>query len=963
MEPTGHQSTAETRTGRGSSPEQADETRLATGTRVGRYTILEPAGRGGMGVVYAAYDPTLDRRVALKLLRASAQNRPESSAPRARLLREAQAMARLSHPNVIAVYDVGTFDDEVFVAMEYVPGRKLSTWLKQETPDPGEVVEMFAQAGRGLAAAHASGLIHRDFKPANVMVGDDGRARVLDFGLARAATDQPLSHPGRSEDSEQPVSSLEAPLTEVGTVVGTPFYISPEQYSGHADERSDQYSFCVALYEGLYGQRPFVSESRHELRRLVLHGKTREPPRDSNVPARYLGVIRRGMHVDPAERYPSMNALLADLTRTRRRIWQGLATAAVAITLLAALLYTTVGRRPGLEPCKPATRELAQVWDDSRKQEIERAFTATGLPYAASVWRSVSRELDNYADDWLAMRRDACEATEVRREQSAQLLDLRMLCLRDRLSELRALSDLFASADHKVVEHAVTAAGELRPVSTCGDLRALTERVPPPSDEATRARVATIHEQIAKASALKAAARYQQGIKLATAAAAEARAIGYRPIEAEAMSLLGVIQIRAGDAAAAKETLTDAELAAVAGRDDKVAVVAATQLIFAEGYRLGNHERGEYWARVAMSLLERSGGDKPLEADIEYKLTVLKTVEGKYDEAGEHARRALGLWREVAGDDDPRTAATHHALGVVYKKQGKYQQALEEYQHSLAFFRAALGDDHPDVAMALHNIGVVYKRLGQDTRAEEFLTEALHAWEKTLPENHPNVGMALLNLGMVKLALGKLDQAQADIERAIAVKQALLGPDHWKVAEARMALGDVLQSKKQYRKALAIQREALATLEASLDPDHPELASALRDIGDNLYQQESYCEAAVDYRRAAKIREKALSREGPDLAGDLQRLGMAEVDCGHPEDAVPPLQRAIEILSRHGDEQASQLASSRYHLARALWQSDRDRSEARRLADQAIADYRRAGPRFTKQRAAVRRWLERHPSP
>jgi serine/threonine protein kinase len=231
---------------------------LARGTQVGRYVLLDAVGSGGMGVVYAAYDPELDRKVAIKLLRFDRLGSEAGERDRLRLQREAQAIARLSHPNVVHVYDVGTFGDQVFVAMEFVAGRTLRQWAEEEPRPWREVVDRFALAGRGLAAAHAAGLIHRDFKPDNVLLGDDGRVRVVDFGLARPAGQQPAPEGERTPSG----GTLAHPLTEWGVVVGTPAYMAPEQLRGEAsDERSDQLSFCVSLYETLYGERPFPGGS------------------------------------------------------------------------------------------------------------------------------------------------------------------------------------------------------------------------------------------------------------------------------------------------------------------------------------------------------------------------------------------------------------------------------------------------------------------------------------------------------------------------------------------------------------------------------------------------------------------------------------------------------------------------------------------------------------------------------
>ncbi|MEM9491922.1 MAG: serine/threonine-protein kinase, partial [Myxococcota bacterium] len=354
-----------------------DRDTLPAGTELHRYRIDEVLGRGGMGVVYRAHDPELDRAIAIKLLRLDSRRQV------LRAQREAQALARLSHPNVVSVYDVGTFRGEVFIALELIDGVTLQEWLGQGERSVTEIVALFVAAGRGLAAAHAAGLVHRDFKPSNVVVGDDDRARVLDFGLARiddelsgddwpvvdhlaptadphaatavlseaAAPERaPAIEPGaatasgaaivggsdeRTDHSTPPAGSLRSgtssggsllssQLTRVGAIIGTPAYMAPEQHAGQrVTARADQYSFCVALYEALYGTMPFTTNRDPEtLRRAALRGQLRPPPEHSRVPRRLRTILARGLARTPGDRYPSMDVLLdALLAPPRARRW------------------------------------------------------------------------------------------------------------------------------------------------------------------------------------------------------------------------------------------------------------------------------------------------------------------------------------------------------------------------------------------------------------------------------------------------------------------------------------------------------------------------------------------------------------------------------------------------------------------------------------------------------------------
>ncbi len=286
----------------------------------GRYVVRDLLGQGGAGAVYRAFDSQLGRQIALKIVRAPKLAADAAESMQARLLREARAMARVSHPNVVAVYDVGSIDDRVFVVMELVEGRTLASWQTEKAHSWREVIETFSAAGVGLAAAHRVGLAHRDFKPLNVLVGIDGRVRVTDFGLARPVA-QADSGEGTPSGDSLPEGHQDWTLTMTGGLVGTPRYMAPEQFrAGPADARSDQFSFCVALFTALYDQHPFFAKGCKkpplpELATLVMAGQVVTPPEIPDLPPGVLSVLRRGLRVDPAERYPNMDLLILDLSR------------------------------------------------------------------------------------------------------------------------------------------------------------------------------------------------------------------------------------------------------------------------------------------------------------------------------------------------------------------------------------------------------------------------------------------------------------------------------------------------------------------------------------------------------------------------------------------------------------------------------------------------------------------------
>jgi serine/threonine protein kinase len=321
-------------------PSSEPHATLAPGACVGRYLVVSELGAGAMGTVYAAHDPELCRKIALKILKPAGSIDGERELVRERLRREAQAMAQLAHPNVVTVYDVGAVNDQIFIAMELVEGQTLASWLAASPRRWREVVAMFLPAGRGLAAAHAAGMVHRDFKPENVLVGNDGRVRVGDFGLARMLA-------SGVEGSEEHLKRVRVNRSgsTTGSLVGTPYFMAPEQFQCRStDARSDQFSFCLALYVALARQHPFAGNDVDRLAESVAEGQIRRPPDGSVLPRRLFRVLRRGLATDPANRFSSMEALLAELGQEHSTRRPRVAIAAIIAVAIALVISAIVDR-------------------------------------------------------------------------------------------------------------------------------------------------------------------------------------------------------------------------------------------------------------------------------------------------------------------------------------------------------------------------------------------------------------------------------------------------------------------------------------------------------------------------------------------------------------------------------------------------------------------------------------------
>ena len=948
------------------APSRAPAPPLSRGATVGRFVVLDFEGAGGMGRVYSAYDPQLDRKVALKLLRPRSGNgrRPED---RRRLLREAQALARLNHPNVITVYDVGEVDGRVFLAMEHVAGETLGAWLAAHAPPRGRralraVLDAFTQAGRGLAAAHAAGLIHRDFKPGNAMVAADGRVVVLDFGLARTA--------GGVDGDVLPLDELEGPAaTPAGAFrsvdadarAGTPAYMAPEQHAGRrATAAADQYSFCAGLWEALHGELPPAEgfeSSEHDAR-----GVPPQPARAAEaarVPARVRRLLRRGLRTDPADRHPSMEALLDELEGSAsgaRYRW-------LAAALLAALgIGAVIGYQPAIarrgQLCRPHEDRIAAVWGDQRRAAARTSFAATGLAYAGDAFAAADGALTRYLADWTAMVADSCAATRLRGEQSEHLLDLRTACLDQRLAEADALARLLAGADAGLVARAAEAAGELSPLAACADVAGLTAPLAPPADEAGRRAVAAVRGRLAEAAALFRLGRYDEAGEIAEAALAEARAIGYWPLIAEASLRRGYVLARQADAGG-REALEAALLAAEAGRHDEVAVEAFLRLVRLANDHEADSERALDYAAHGEALLEHLGDRRDLEARLAEYVGEVHQSRGEYDRALEQYRRALELKEAVDGREDIGVAATLTNLGVVQTERGEFEAARASLEEALEIGRRLFGPEHPTVGSAHDKLGNVFYRLADYDSAQHHYRRALEIARATYDERHPAVAASLTHLGNIHVARAEYDLALERYGEALAAVEASLGADHPNVAltvsnvgTTQLYLGDPVAAAASYRRALAIK-------EAALGRDHPAVATSVFNLGEAQREAGDLESAAASYRRALAIWEPSLGGDHYLVAYGLTGLGEALVALGEPARALVPLRRALE-LRRAAAGDPKHEAETSFALARALEASGRDREEAYRLAAAARDGFARAGAAGELELAEVETWLGTH---
>jgi len=925
--------------------------RLARGARLGRYVVEDPVGAGGMGVVYAAYDPELHRRVALKLLQPSLGRSGNASAGRARLLREAQAMARLSHPNVIHVYDVGTFEEHVFLALEFIDGENLARWLKRTNPSWRDVVRVFLAAGRGLAAAHAAGLVHRDFKPDNVLIAKDGRVLVTDFGLARAEGDLDIelpTAPGSGRGSQPP--SLLDPLTVAGTVMGTPGYAAPEHLRGATgDARSDQFSFAASLYAALYRKRPYPADSFDAYRKLLKDGVP-PPPSTTDVPAWVRRVVERGLAQDPAARYPSMDALLAALAddpAIRRRKWLVIGGVAIAVGVAAGATIRVVRTRSNdALLCKGADRKLAGVWDDAKRAAVKRAFLATDRPYKQQALAGATKRLDDRARAWAAMSAEACEATRRRGEQTEAILTLRQACLDERLRELANLVELFVAADGKVVERAISATSNLSPLEVCADVKTLLAAVAPPSNPAIRAQVDAQRQQLGRSKALFDAGKFKEAAELAEQVVAASKTIDYRPLEAEALYRLGETRVYLQAGQPAVDALREAARAAEATRYDSIRARSLAWMVGVIGGELEKPQEGLALAEDARATLERIGRDPYVESILESSLGRTYSSLGDYAQMLEHHKRALELRKKLFGEDDPNTAAAYNNVAIALKKLSRYDEALVAYEKAQQIKVKILGADHPDTAMGLVNIGSFFDEMGNVDAALRAADAGVASAKKSLPAKHGTILVGLANKGSLLGDLGRYDEAQATYDELLKTLNAEF-PNSARLGRTLAAhAAYVLAPTGRAKEALAQAKQAEQMELHVVGKPNDDVAFAIYAQGRAYEVMRDYPAALAAYEKSIAIDEQVLGHDEPSIREALLGIARIHLARGKPADAVPPLERAIAILERH-KIRGVWLARVRLALARALLGSDPAR--ANDLATQAHIGF---GTAVTKEERA-----------
>jgi len=884
-------------------------------TQIGRYVIQEHVGSGGMGAVYLAHDSKLRRSVALKLLHRGSGRPGSLERRRRRLLREAHGLARLSHPNVVQVHDVDTHGEHLFLVMDYVEGRTLKQWIEAEARGWREILEVFRQAGEGIAAAHSAGLIHRDIKPSNILIRDDGRVMVIDFGLVRVGELSTSSegHDSITEDDDlgaevgvrgsgEPGS--EDDLTAPGAVIGTLAYIPPETFSGApADARSDVYSLCVSLYEALYGSRPYQAETRDLLICQIIEGKRPTPPPGRAIPRWLTEVCLRGLAPDPAQRPASMVEFLAELSprsSLRRRLLPlvaGLVGAAVAAMAVFAAITPAETTACGAEP------EVPVFWSISDQAAMRGALAVGSLRDPAAVWGDVDGIFGAHAAAQGEVRTEICGADPGPEAAASQR------CLATVAEDHRRALTRIIRGDASALIGVLEDPGSLLSPTVCAEpamisgLVASSGTVAGSSGQGAGDRgpeggvsvaLAAVDQELARGERLVEDGRYREALAALSTAQTAAEEVGSAGQEARAWYLRGWVESLLADPASVESLAMAQMLAAQVGDDallndailDRARVLVGTR---------GAPKEAEPWARRAERRFEQRGLGRVDAAQLHQVLAEIALAKAELTVARGHLEVCRELRERSLGDAHPLVAEATSNLAAVADLQGDDDLALGLYRQALALREENLRPGHPAIAATLTGLAGVLARRGEVEESEAAYARALAIDRSVFGDSHPRVATILHNLGVAARQRGELERAQELYAEALEIRREHLGREHPQVADTLNAMAIVDKRLGDEDRALGRYLLALEIRERQLGDSHPRVASTLGSLANLHVAREEYSQALPLLRRAGEIYRAQGASGEVDLVWILRLTGKAELRRGRVHAAIPMLKEAERV--------------------------------------------------------------------
>jgi len=838
--------------------------------RIGKYRVAECVGAGAMGRVFAAYDDVLDRKVALKLVR----HQRASPSTMARLIQEAKSLARLDHPNVVRVHEAGFVDERAWIAMQFVEGCTLREWFEGAPRSVGELLDTLHGAGRGLAAAHEAGLVHRDFKPDNVLVSEDNAVRVVDFGLVHIFGETDPARTGPTDDlvPEGVRGLLEGRLTREGAVMGTPVYMPPEQLrGGRVDARSDQFSFCVTCWEALFGNRPFSARTADELL-AATENRRWQPPSDARrVPKRIERALQRGLSARPDHRFENMDALLAALEASRRprRAWM--------LAASGAALAVTIWRvAPDDASACSGAPEMADVWSEGHAVELRRAFEASELPFADKAGRESVVRLDARVMEWRGAQMLVCN------EADAPVRDIRQACLERQRLQLEATVRHLQTGARPVVENAVDLIAGLPDAVECLGFDTTAE--PSRASDPELLRMALDAEMHA------AAGQSEDAQRLATSTLQRARERTDVLMQIAALRTRGKARLDLSNDRAAVDDLMEAINLATTHELDSEITETWIDLTHAGASVLRDEAKTREWSERAAAWVERTGEDP---------------TAGRFDLARAHLlllsdpKQATSAFEAVlVAQLDPNSAVAREARvakAAAALAGGDFQSAEAQFREILHLRESRYGVSHPATAMAAYNLGAALDRLGSE-QAPQFYNRALHAWAVLYPEGNGDVAMVHIALGNIDLKTGDVPWARAHAESALRILRRLLDPNDTRLGEGWTLVGAVEHAEGRYEPAALSHEKARGIYERKLGAEHMLTAVAESNLGEALLHLRRYRDARAAFEHSAHVLTTVFGEEHPYLAFPRKGLGLVALASGETEGALPLLESARELM-------------------------------------------------------------------
>ena len=955
----------------GLAPSPASEMgRPEPGTVIGRYVIESFLGSGGMGLVMLASDPELARKVTIKLLRPGLANakssREQTKDAEARLLREAQAMAQVSHPNVVPIYDIGTWNEQVFIAMEYLDGGSLAQWLEGADRPVPDVIEKFAKAGRGLAAAHRAGLVHRDFKPANVMLSAVGEVKVTDFGLARSQTAAPS--PERESKQRQAIQlnprsggiGLDSPLTAAGVMVGTPAYMAPEQIYGEpTDSRTDVFSFCVALHEGVFGHRPFAGGSTTELLDAIERGerRSRSAKRGGGL-QRLDPIFARGLAAEPDRRYQSIDDVLRELVPRKKR-WLAISAIAATLALAASLAWwgTQRGREVDLVAastmCGGGNEAIAAVWNSELAAKAEAAIAATSAIDGAKAGREFVERMNKKTTAWTAMHFDACAATRIEGSQTEDLLGKRMACLerhRVDIDDIVGRATLVTSSN---VSRLLLAAESLPSTDSCANESSMASEVRrPPAN--VRDVVLRSEELTARALQSSYGGSDEEALEIAKQAVALARKTEYAPAEASALFTLAKIEEVAGDLEGAVETL---------GEVIEIAKFASEKKILADAYtnkvvllsRLSRYDEAARWSRFARKALDELGGDLEAEAVLAMKNAHLLGNSGDIRGALASAERAIALRKQDTPVDQFKVAEALWTLSRVHLDfTGNPKEALRNAQLADKIGTEVNGLDAAENGFLIHHLALAQAAVGQTDRALKTLDRMATALRKMAGMGEGRIELVDATRRNILSNAGRYDEAIVIAQELVKFTASRYGLQSYNHGDALLMLSLAETKDKRIGAALKSATKARAIAIENLGETGEMTLLYKGHHGTLLLRSGKKSEASIALKAALAGAVLVLPANSPTVEGLRSRYGEALVATGDHGEAIELLRSALKSSRDRNNKRL--IAASAWPLAQALIATGEPASEAKSLAIEA-RDYYAGDGNDAKLASKIQRWL------